>query len=50
MLQFHPNYGVTQDVREAAIQAYKDRGMKEAMRVGNVCKSTIYEWLKRMEE
>ena len=50
MSKFHPNYGVTQDVREAAIQAYRNGGVKEAMRVGNVCKSTIYEWLKRMEK
>lgn len=50
MSQFHPDYGVTQDVRESAIQAYKDKGMEEAMRVGNVHKSTVYKWLKRMEK
>lgn len=47
--QFHPDYGLTDEIRYKVLEAFRGQGLQSAMTVGRVSRSTVYRWKSKME-
>ena len=47
--QFHPDYGLTDEIRHKVLETFYKQGLKAAMALGGVSMSTVYRWKSKME-
>lgn len=49
-LNYHPDYGLPNSIRIAAIKKAKEIGVVNAAKLMRLSPSSIYNWLKKAEE